>query len=736
MNPLRFRHLILPAILFILPLITVPLQAQTGSLSGTVSSNGQPVISATVGIKALGKGSFTDSTGHFRLNTLPAGSHTLYISSVGYRSLEKEILITADEELKLDLQLREEVTELNQVVVTGTLKETTIRQSPVKVNSISGDVLRKSGAGNLMEAVNYINGLYKQVDCAVCGTDNIRINGMEGPYTSVLIDGMPVMGALASVYGLNGISSDIISSIEIIKGPNSTLYGSQAMGGVINIITTNPENAPLLSVQAASSTHSEHEMSLSVAPQVGKHKTLINTSLHRTPEFVDENKDGFSDFTMDTRFTFFNKWNFRQDEFRELNLAAKYYFEERLGGTRQYTHELRGSDSVYGESIYTNRLELFGTYDLPLGFTDLELSSSYAWHDQDSWYGDYHYTAEQQTLFSNLIWRDDLTRSNDLMIGATFRYDVLDQTFNGQRLDGGSVDRRFVPGLFTQYDHILSEEFRALAGLRLDHHGDHGFIFSPRLNLKFTPDSHTTLRLNTGTGFRIVNLFTEEHEALTGSRQVVVAESLNPEESYNIALNLNRIIDIGPSVLNADLDVFYTRFSNQIIPDYSESNKIIYTNLDGHSVSRGVSLSLAHNFITPLTYMIGFTVQDVYREEGGIQENLPFSPDYSGVFSLSYSPEGTGLTFDYTGRLNGPMHLPEYEGKQSVSPVYTEQNLKVSRNFGDFTVYIAGQNLTDRVQPDPLIAPDRPFSDEFATDYVYGPVQGRRFMAGIQLTLD
>jgi len=319
----------------------------------------------------------------------------------------------------------------------------------------------------------------------------------------------------------------------------------------------------------------------------------------------------------------------------------------------------------------------------------------------------------------------------------SIRHDKLHQLFDGQELQGGSDDARFVPGIFSQYDHRFSSKFRGLVGLRADHHDNHGIIFSPRLNLKSDPFSHSTFRLNVGTGFRIVNLFTEEHESMTGSRKVVVAEALDPERSFNIAVNWNQIIDIGPSVLNADLDVFYTRFSNQIIPDYSNQNQIIYNNLDGYSVSQGVALSVAHNFIAPLTYTIGITFQDVFADEQGVKENLPFSADFNSVFGLTYTFKKADLTLDYTGRFVGKMKLPDYPDRSNTSKPFSEHNLKMTKVFSNsFEVYASAKNILNYIQSEPIIAADRPFSEDFATDYVYGPLQGRRFLIGVSYKFD
>lgn len=730
------KFAVLSLFIFHFPML---LNAQdNGSVSGIVQSGDKPIPSATVGIQALNKGTYTNSEGEFSLPDIPPGEYVLSVSAVGFRPLKKNITVEQGREIFIELNLEISVTELEQVVVTGTLKETSIKESPVKVSWISNEALRKSGSDNLMDAIKYINGLYKQVDCAVCGTSNIRINGMEGPYTSVLIDGMPVMGALASVYGLNGINPNIIESLEIIKGPNSTLYGSQAMGGVVNIITKNPKTAPLFSTQISTNTHSEHNVNLSYSPKLNNVETLFSGSYYNSNAFIDENEDGFSDLTQDSRFTFYNKWRWDRGTFEKTSLAVKFYHEDRMGGVKEYSQQLRGSDQIYGESVFTDRVEIFGTHDLPFDSEKVSINASFAYHDQDSYYGDYHYVASQQTSFANLIWDKSVSESSDMLAGLSFQHDVLDQTFNQQELPGGSEDRRFVPGLFLQYDKVFSPWVRALAGIRVDHHNDHKLIYSPRMNLKISPDSHTTMRLNAGTGFRIVNLFTEEHEALTGSRRVVIEESLDPERSVNLAFNLNRIIDIGEySIINTDVDVFYTRFSNQIIPNYDTPNQIVYSNLSGHSVSRGISVNLAHNFVIPLTYMVGFTVQDVYRFEEGVKEDLLFSPDFTAVFNLTYSISEIDLTFDYTGRINGKMKLPKYPDRSEYSSTFTEQNLKLTKIFKNgIQFYVAGMNLFDYTQNNPLVAPQEPFSDEFATDYVFGPIQGRRLLMGVSFDIE
>lgn len=723
--------LLLGGILCICPQLIA--QPQTGVITGRIIHLDEPLIGVNVGIEQIQKGSSTNAEGHYRIQGIPAGVYKLQASAVGYKTKFLDITIKPGATLNLDIHLEPSLLELEYIVVTGTMRETYVKDSPVKVHVVSQELLRKNPSGNLMEGISYINGLYQQVNCGVCGTNDIRINGMDGPYTSVLIDGMPVMGSLASVYGLNGINPAIIQSVEIIKGPNSTLYGSEAMGGVINVRTTDPGKAPRLTMEAYGTTHEEINADLSYSPRTRRHHTVFSGNVFYFDRFLDHNGDGFADITKRKRVALFNRWSFDRADNRAFNLAWKYYSEDRMGGVERYGKAHRGSDTIYGEAVETNRFELLGSYQLPVQGEHLRADFSYSYHDQNSYYGDYRYSADQEIFFTNLVWDKQFSATRQLLAGGTFRYDKLNQTFDEQRLEDGSEDYRFIPGLFAQYEHIFNPSWRGLVGFRTDHYDEHGFIFSPRFNLKIRASNHTTIRLNAGTGFRIVNLFTEQHDVLSGSRRVVISEHLDPERSFNATLNLNQIIDIGISVLNIDLDLFHTYFTNQIIPDYSISNEIRYSNLEGHAVSRGVSLSAAHNFPGPLMYSLGVTLQDVYREEARVRAPLLYAPDWSGVFSLSYALESLQISIDWTGRIVGKMHLPEYPGYSAISEVYTEQNIKISRPLSrEFEVYASVKNLFNYTQQDPLVAPAQPFSDEFATDRVYGPLQGRRLMAGIR----
>jgi outer membrane receptor for ferrienterochelin and colicins len=257
------------------------------------------------------------------------------------------------------------------------------------------------------------------------------------------------------------------------------------------------------------------------------------------------------------------------------------------------------------------------------------------------------------------------------------------------------------------------------------------------------------MRISGGTGFRVVNVFTEDHAALTGSREVVFREDLDPERSKSITANIEQIIPFGTNPLTVSLDGFYTRFSNKIIPDYDQDpNLIVYENLEGHSVTQGISIELDQNFtIIPFNYNANFTLMDVFTEKNGQRRALTYAPDFMGSFGATYQLQHWDIEFGYSGNLVGPKRMPdnyvENFGRDRWSPTYTTHDLKITKEFTNvndgnsvgFESYLSAENIFDFTQGSPLIDASNPFSDQFDTIYTWGPIVGRTFAIGARLNM-
>ncbi len=734
-------------------------EAQYGSLSGKVRSEGRGVEYANVGILKLGLGTSTDTAGNFRIEKIPYGTYSLKISCVGYLPYRREITISSSEPLQLTINLQAAESSLGEVVVTGTLKEVSRADSPVPVEIITPQLFRKNPTPSLFEAVGMVNGVQPQINCNVCNTGDIHINGMEGPYTMILIDGMPIVSGLSTVYGLSGIPNSLVERIEVVKGPASSLYGSEAMGGIINVITKNPLRAPLVSADVFATGWGEYNADASVKFKAGKAVSLLGVNYFTYQNRHDKNHDGFTDLPLQNRVSVFQKWNFERKNDRVASLAARYVYEDRWGGETRWNQRWRGSDSIYGESIFTNRAEIIGQYQLPVK-EKIMAQLSYNYHLQDSWYGNTPYYAQQQVAFGQLYWDKKLNEAHSMLLGTSFRYTYYDDntpgTASADSLHPQNAPMRTpLPGLFVQDEWAFHPKQVLLAGYRYDYDRNHGSIHSPRLAYKLSPNERNTIRASAGTGFRVVNLFTEDHAALSGAREVVITEKLNPERSFNSNLNYTLSVPTEKVLLHFDLTGFYSYFSNKIVGDFdTDPRKIIYDNLRGHAISQGVSLNTDLTFRFPLKISTGITYMDVWLNEENEAGNLEriqqlHAPRWSGTFVISYALPAN-FTVDFTGRWTGPMRLPVLpdDYRPEYSPWFCIANIQLTKKLaGGWEFYGGVKNLLNFVPRNPIMRPFDPF-DKLANDpianpygytfdpsYNYTSLQGTRMFVGVRYNL-
>lgn len=719
-----------------------------GAIEGIIVHNEEPLPGVNIILQEIRKGASAGADGRFKIKNIPEGTYTLRASYVGFKSVTRQVQVISGEAAKVQINMEQSPGELGELVVTGTMRETYVKNSPVKVEVVKVEQLSPGKtSANLMDLVANINGLSTQLNCGVCGTNAIRINGVEGPNTAVLIDGMPIMGALASVYGLNGISPSIIEQVEVIKGPQSTLYGTQALGGVVNIITKNPITTPAFSADIyGKSTTREGSLNLAASPKVGLFKGFVSGNFLRSEHYLDANNDGFNDQPKQTRVALFGKGVLQGDDGEQrFNIAAKYLNENRTGGVRGFSDELRGSSETYGESIYTRRAELLTEYR-PAGLQErLRINTALTYHSQDSYYGSQWYDASQRIGFGQATWDQPVTDNMRLLTGATVRYETYNDN-TPATAEGSEV--RVIPGLFTQGEFVWGD-VTLLGGLRVDHHTQHGFVTAPRLSAKYSPSDLTTIRASSGTGFRVVNVFTEDHAALTGSRQVVFKEDLAPEQSRSITASIEQIIPFGTNPMTLSADVFYTRFSNKIIPDYDQdSNLIIYENLDGYSVTQGFSVAVDQNFTAfPLSYNTNFTLMDIFTNQKGRREALIYAPAFLVNFGATYQILPWHASISYALNIVGKKRMPESYaqnfGRDRWSPTYSTHDIKITKEFTNVNdargigieTYFTAENIFNFTQGSPLVETASPFSPEFDTIYTWGPIVGRTFALGVRLNL-
>ncbi len=728
--------------------------SQTASVSGIVKSEGKVIEFANVALEGTTFGMFTNEKGEYLFKEVPFGNYQLRVQIIGFETsvtsiTVKEGGVVVNPEIKTSNQ------QIEEVVVSGTLKPVSKSESPVPVEVYSKEFFEKNPVTSIFEAMANVNGVRPQLNCNVCNTGDIHINGLEGPYTMILIDGMPIVSGLSTVYGLMGIPQSLIDRVEIVKGPASTLYGSEAVGGIINVITKNPASAALFSADVMGSTWGEVNTDLGFRFKPTKKATgLLGVNYFNYENPIDNNGDGITDLTLQDRISVFNKWSFKRKNDRVFTLAGRYMYEDRWGGEMNWIPEFRGGKDIYGESIYTSRWEAFGVYQLPVK-EKIDFSFSGNGHHQNSVYGDMVYIGDQTVMFGQLTWFKKI-KQHDLTVGSAYRYTRYDDNTTATI----AANEMHLPGVFIQDQIQFNKQNTLLLGARYDNNTAHGSVFSPRLNYKWmSKNRKNTLRLTGGNGFRVVNLFTEDHAAISGTREVIVEEELNPETSWNGNLNfVKKFLFKNDAFLSLDFSGFYTYFNNQILPDYdSQDDAIVYANLNGYAVSQGISLNTDLSFQNGFNFLAGATLMDVSVTDDGTTSRQELTERFTATWGITYDWKKKGVRFDYTGNLYGPMLLPlldENDVRDPESPYWSIQNIQVTKKFkNSLEIYAGVKNLLNYTLPfnamwalnkediptraDGSYNPfDETNGERFDPAYIWAPNQGVRGNFGVRFKIN
>jgi outer membrane receptor for ferrienterochelin and colicins len=727
--------------------------AQERTVNGRVYSEGEPLNGASLRIKGTNLGTITNEQGYFSIEFSEKRNNQLIISYIGHKSKQIEIDPNNSDVGRIILELYES---LDEIVISGTLKPVSKLKSPVAVEVYSQSFFKANPSPSIFESLESINGIRPQLNCNVCNTGDIHINGQEGSYTMVLIDGLPIVSGLSTVYGLSGIPQSLIERVEIVKGPASTLYGSEAIGGVINLITKLPENSSKLSIDSFVSDWGEINTDIGYKYSLSKKTTgLLGINYFNFSNPIDKNNDGFTDLTIQDRVSIFNKFTYGD----KLSFATRFVYEDRWGGQLDWEPRYRGGDTIYGESIYTTRFEAFGNYKFN---KNLSFQFSYNNHTHNSAYGTTIFNANQTIGFSQLIWNKTI-KNNDLLFGLAYRYTYYDDdttaTFN-EILNSNKEDIYHMPGLFIQDEIKINESNTLLLGIRFDHNSLHGNIFTPRINYKLSNyDQTSILRLSFGTGYRVAQVFTEDHAALTGARDVVFLNDLEPEKSWNTNLNYVKKVYLKEgAIIDFDISIFKTQFSNKIIPDYDTNpNKIIYDNLKGRSISQGLSLNINSLLENGIRFNLGATYIDSYIKEGGVKTVPYLTEKFQGVWKFEKKWNDKNLIFDLTGTTIGPLRLPtlsRLDPRPDYSSTFSIVNIQLTKILKNtFEIYGGVKNIFDFTPPKNSIArsfdpfdkqvvfdnsgnaiqnENNPYALTFDPSYVFASNQGFRFFFGLR----
>lgn len=662
----------------------------------------------------------------------------------------------------IHLQLVEITQELNEVQITQQRIPIRLTASPLTSIELDAHYFEKNPVTNLLDMMPQITGVRQQINCNVCGTGDIHINGLEGPYTLVVLDDVPLIGGLSSVYGLSGIPSFFLESLEVTKGPASSAFGSESIGGVIRAKSLPASNQFQVGVQQLITSNLESTSDFGINIPLSKKLSVftsgqfgyLNTKL-------DANGDQFTDIPLYNRTAAFQRWTWDDTNGFFFQLSGKFLLDNRWGGQLNWNETWLGSDSIYGESIRTEREEIQFILKHQK-WKSIRFLQHVNRHRQTSYYGTMPFHAKQHVSFSQFEYRKKGKKRN-VFAGMNLRMmqyndnTVLTQSF---LTDQDSLQQLIQPGVFWEENWKWNSKQHSWFSVRLDFHPVHGFIPTPRLAHQFSWKKHE-IRFQAGTGFRVVNLFSEDHAALTGSRKVVLSERLNPERSWSFQASHEAKKTTKHSQFLWISSLFYTQFSNQIIANYDlDPNEIHYQNVTGFARTMGIQHDFSFIWKNSFTFQVGLVMQDVQIHSEEIQKRPVLTERFSGNMSVSYLTKNQKWNFDYTHFWIGSMRLPllseldprpEFSRPYIIHSLQTTYHLKKNMHlfFGIKNIFNWTPNrgipfLIARAH-DPFdkevitnqngsvqATSENPYSLTFDPTYVYASNEGIRFFIGFR----
>ncbi|MEE4196833.1 MAG: TonB-dependent receptor [Bacteroidales bacterium] len=774
-------------ILILFSLYTFAQRTDANIIGHVVDTDGEHIPFATIVIKNTTIGTATDETGHFQLINMPVGKYTVKASSIGYKEVEKDVELTEGNTVELKFILQADVLGLEQVVVTADRNGKRRKDASVIVNTITPKIFTVAQTITLSDGLNFCPGLRMENNCQNCGFTQVRMNGMEGPYSQILINNRPIFSGLAGVYGLELIPSSIVERIEVVRGGGSALYGSNAIAGTINLILKDPVNNSYEA--SAQSGYTGVGLDGSGRPAFD-YSVNLNTSLvssdgktgmtlygfHRDKEYFDANDDGFSELSELNNITLGTRLFHRLGYKNKLYVDFFTINETRRGGDgfgKPY-HESQIAEAV--EHKITSGAVTFDQFLRDEDKLSMYISGQLV--DRDSYYGAHYslkdYGATQGFTYNVGTQYDAKFENSSLISGIEYRGETLDDQklgyadYENAQWVGGQLivprtnntivadQRSDIYGVFSQYERSFGK-LNASLGARFDHYAienkvdgssSSGNVISPRITLKYDVFSYLQARASYSQGYRAPQIFDEDlHIETSGSRKVlhINAPDLKQEtsHSYMASLDFNKMIEhMNVGFL---MEGFYTRLNDAFVQEYGtpdENGVVTYTrvNAEDGAVVRGVNMELNVIPSEDFTLTGGFTVQQSrYEKAQEFGENEFFrTPNQYGYATIDWDFV-KGFCLTATGNYTGSMLVPYFgptlaepeDGELRESDPFYDLGAKLSYQYrlngASMQLFVGIKNMFNSYQDDFDIGYERD------PGYIYGPSQPRTIYFGIKI---
>jgi outer membrane receptor for ferrienterochelin and colicins len=696
-------------------------------------------------------GTITDLDGSF---SIPYKSEykRLVISYVGYKT--DTLTIANTKKIQHYLTSKGQLDE----VIISTRKKASTRSflSATNVINVSSSELLKAACCNLSESFETNPSIDVNFADAITGTRQIKMLGLTSPYILITTENIPSIRGASQAYGLSFIPGTWVESIQITKGAGSVVNGFESIAGQINAELQKPSNDDRLFVNAYANANGRMELNTHLNTKVSdKWDTGLYIHGNLRNQKFDKNEDSFLDMPLQQQINLMNRWQYINNEKGLISfINIKFLNDEKQTGQVDFDPERdKLTTNYWGSEIDTRRFEAsakFGYVNPEIPYQSMGVQAAYSNHGQESYFGLNVYDITHNSVYANAIFNSIIGDSrNKFKTGISATYDDYDELVNTTKYERTENSL----GVFFEYSYDNLGDLNLTAGLRIDTHNLLGTFLTPRIHARYTPWENSAFRISAGRGKRSANIFTENQKMFASSRTINILDTngsvygLDPEIAWNYGVSYSQKFNVFGKKSEVTFDYYRTDFVNQIVVDWENPREVNFYNLKGESYANSFQAELSMYIIEGFDFRTAYKFYDVKTDYSTGKLDRPLTPKHRIFANVSYETKrkdkGSQWKFDTTFNWLGEQRFSSTYGNPIAyqlpekTPTVATLNAQITKVFStSFEVYLGGENLTNEKQLDPILNSENPFEDTFDTTFVYGPIFGASFYAGLRYKLN
>ncbi|PTM09034.1 MAG: TonB-dependent receptor [Bacteroidetes bacterium] len=648
------------------------------------------------------------------------------------------------------------ISNLDEVVLKGRRKPTaTSYLDSQNIINISSEELLKAACCNLSESFETNPSIDVNFADAVSGTRQIKMLGLTSPYILIATENIPSIRGASQAYGLSFIPGTWVESIQITKGAGSVVNGFESIAGQINAELQKPTTDDRLFVNAYAAANGRFELNTHLNTNISdKWSTGLYLHGNLRDQKFDNNDDTFLDMPLQKQINVLNRWQYTNLEKGFVSfLNLRVLNDQKQTGQTSFNPDTdKLTTNAWGSEIDTKRFEVsgkLGYVDPEIPYHSIGLQFAYSNHIQESYFGLNEYNIKHNSVYSNVMYNSIIGDSrHKVKTGLSFTYDNYDEFVVDT--DFARLERSF--GAFFEYTFDNIDDVNLTAGIRVDSHNLLGEFMTPRLHVRYTPWEKSAFRASFGRGKRSANVFAENQNMFASSRSINILNTsgniygLDPEIAWNYGVSVLQGFNLFSRKADVTVDFYRTDFKNQVVVDWENPQEVNFYNLEGNSYANSFQFEFSYNLLENLDIKSAYKFYDIKTDYNSGKLERPLTPKHRIFANVSYETvvqeNGAQWKFDATYNWLGEQRFASTESSPiqyqlpEFTPTLSTLNAQITKVISNkFEVYLGGENVTNVKQNNPIVGADNPFGTNFDSTFVYGPIFGSMYYAGLRFKI-